>query len=65
VHAPTLLIGGQKSPALFKKILDALVESIPGARRVTIENADHFFTLTAQYEFERAVEVFWCENETN
>jgi pimeloyl-ACP methyl ester carboxylesterase len=35
----------------------------PDARRVTIENADHFFTLTAQDEFDRAVEVFWWENE--
>lgn len=41
VHAPTLLITGDRSPALFHHLTDRLAELLPNARQVQIPGASH------------------------
>jgi pimeloyl-ACP methyl ester carboxylesterase len=41
IRGDVLLIGGQKSPAFLRGILDALQETLPGARRVELRGVGH------------------------
>lgn len=41
VRAPTLLIGGTRSPALFQRLTDRLEELLPNSERVRIDGASH------------------------
>ena len=41
VEAPTLLITGRRSPALFHRLADGLSELLPHVQRVEIDNASH------------------------
>jgi pimeloyl-ACP methyl ester carboxylesterase len=41
VATPTLLISGQKSPALMRRLTDRLQELVPNVERVDISNASH------------------------
>jgi hypothetical protein len=41
ITAPTLLLGGGRSPAYFHEILNVLVETIPNAKRVVTPEFDH------------------------
>jgi pimeloyl-ACP methyl ester carboxylesterase len=41
VRAPTLLITGQHSPALFHRLTDALVEFLPNCEMIEIDGASH------------------------
>ncbi|MBV8521952.1 MAG: alpha/beta hydrolase [Acetobacteraceae bacterium] len=58
IRAPTLLIGGAKSPPPFPQIIDALVQAIPGAERVTIPHASHTMNLENPAAFNQAVLSF-------
>jgi pimeloyl-ACP methyl ester carboxylesterase len=41
IRAEVLLLGGSKSPAWLKAALDALVETLPNARRIEFPGLDH------------------------
>lgn len=41
ITAPTLLLSGEKSPALFRRLTDRLGELLPNATRVDIPGASH------------------------
>ena len=41
IRAPTLLVGGERSPPFYREILDALERCLPDVRRVTIPGASH------------------------
>jgi pimeloyl-ACP methyl ester carboxylesterase len=41
VRAPTLLVGAERSPPAYARVLDALERALPDARRVTIPGAAH------------------------
>jgi esterase len=41
IRAPTLLVGAERSPPAYARILDALERAIPDVRRVTIPGAGH------------------------
>jgi pimeloyl-ACP methyl ester carboxylesterase len=41
IQAPTLLITGQRSPEVFQRSVDALLNAMRHARRVTVPNAAH------------------------
>jgi len=41
IRGDVLLMGGQKSPAFLRDILDALQETLPGARRVELRGVGH------------------------
>jgi esterase len=44
IRAPTLLIGGEKSPPHFGQVLDAMEGGIADAARATIPGAGHFMS---------------------
>jgi pimeloyl-ACP methyl ester carboxylesterase len=41
VHAPTLLMAGERSPAVLLRLTDRLQELLPNAERVEIAGASH------------------------
>lgn len=41
VHTPTLLVNGQRSPALFHRLIDRLQELLPHSERTEIHRASH------------------------
>jgi pimeloyl-ACP methyl ester carboxylesterase len=55
VKAPTLLIGGEKTPAPFPQILDALERVLPHCQRVTIGGASHMMNVEKPERFNAAV----------
>lgn len=58
IRAPTLVIlGGLDTPDI-KAITDSLVQKIPGARRVIIDDAGHMVNMEKPAEFNRAVLPF-------
>ncbi len=58
IKAPTLLIGGERSPASFHRILDGLESAIANVRRATIPSASHASNLDNPEGFNRAVLTF-------
>jgi pimeloyl-ACP methyl ester carboxylesterase len=58
LRLPLLLIGGERSPAPYPAILDALAALLPGAPRVTIAAASHAMNLWNARAFNTAVEGF-------
>lgn len=59
VAAPTLLVGGRRSPEKFADILDVLEAEIPRSKRITLSDADHFLPLSSAVEFNAALETFF------
>lgn len=55
---PVLLVGGERSPALFGRLLDHLETLLPDAERVTISGASHLVHEDRPRPFARAVEAF-------
>lgn len=41
VTAPTLVIGGEKSPAVLRRAVQAVAEAVPGARRQMLKGQSH------------------------
>ena len=59
VKSPTLLIEGEKSPAIFGSVLDVLRGIIANTTRVVVPGADHFMTLNACDDFNKTASSFW------
>jgi pimeloyl-ACP methyl ester carboxylesterase len=58
IRAPTLLIGGEKSPPHFGQVLDAMEGGIADAARATIPGAGHFMSEQEPAAFNRVVLAF-------
>lgn len=58
IACPTLLIDGEKSPAMFRENVGALANWIPNASRVTIEGASHGMNLARPSAFNRHLTAF-------
>jgi 3-oxoadipate enol-lactonase len=61
IRAPTLVILGALDTPDIKAITDSLVQKIPGARRVIIDDAGHMVNMEKPAEFNRAVLTFLRE----
>jgi pimeloyl-ACP methyl ester carboxylesterase len=59
---PTLLSEGSTSPPIFPRIIDILVETIPGAERVSYDGAAHVPHVTHPDEVARTVDAFAAAN---
>ena len=55
IRAPTLLVGAERSPPLYARILDALERCIRDVRRVTIPGTSHPMNHGNPEAFNRAV----------
>jgi pimeloyl-ACP methyl ester carboxylesterase len=55
VSAPTLLIGGKDSPAVFARIIEVLEECLPNSARFDIDGADHFMSYAKASVFNRVI----------
>jgi pimeloyl-ACP methyl ester carboxylesterase len=55
IRAPTLLVGAERSPPMYARILDALERCLPAVRRVTIPGASHPMNHGNPEAFNRAV----------
>ena len=55
IEAPTLLIGAERSPPAYARILDALERSLRDVRRVTIPGASHLMNHCNPAAFNAAV----------
>jgi pimeloyl-ACP methyl ester carboxylesterase len=55
IRAPTLLVGGERSPPPFARILGALERAIPDARRATVRGAGHLMSREDPDAFNAAV----------
>jgi pimeloyl-ACP methyl ester carboxylesterase len=58
VECPVLLIGGQLSPVVFQRAVEALETWLPDARRATVEGASHGMNLARPAEFNALVDQF-------
>jgi len=58
LERPTLLVGGDRSPADFPPALDALAAALPGSRRVTVPNAGHIVHSDAPRAFAELIVDF-------
>jgi len=58
IRMPVLLVGGERSPRLFHKILDELARQLPYARRILIARAGHAMYVANPRDFESAVREF-------
>ena len=63
INAPTLLIGGENTPAPFPQILDALERLLPDTRRVTINAASHMMNVERPERFNAALLDFVARSE--
>lgn len=58
VRCPSLLVGGERSPAVFARLLDRLEEWLPEAERITVPGASHLVQEDRPERFHAAVEAF-------
>jgi pimeloyl-ACP methyl ester carboxylesterase len=58
VHAPVLLIDGEKSPEMFRRTATALASWLPNARRATVRGASHGMNLAHPAAFNRYIDEF-------
>ena len=58
IRCPTLLVDGNRGPAVFSRLLDALEELLPHAERVTIPGASHLVHEDQPAAFHAAVDAF-------
>jgi pimeloyl-ACP methyl ester carboxylesterase len=58
IEARTLLVTGEKSPAIFHRLIDRLEELIPNTERVDIPNASHIMHEDNAAAYNRAVLSF-------
>lgn len=63
VRCPVLLVGGDRSPAVFSRLLDRLEELLPTTERMTIRDASHIAHEDNPTMFNRAVESFLERHE--
>jgi pimeloyl-ACP methyl ester carboxylesterase len=62
VDVPTLVVRAPHDPPAMQRISDVLVAQIPGARAVTIDDADHVVNLRQPERFDEAVIPFLEEH---
>jgi len=58
VRIPTLLLGGQHSPAIFPRVLDRLEELLPETERIEVPNASHLLHEDDPTTYHRALRSF-------
>lgn len=58
IDVPTLVIGADHNPPYMRRITDLIAHGILGARKVTIEDADHVVNLRRPLEFDAALLAF-------
>lgn len=58
IGCPTLLLAGERSPALFRLIIDALARHLPAPQRATIPRAAHALALGQPAAYNKAVLAF-------
>lgn len=58
MRVPTLLVSGQRSPAVFHRLLDRLEELLPNAGRVEISGASHLMHEEDPAAYRAAVRSF-------
>ncbi|TAL06348.1 MAG: alpha/beta hydrolase [Verrucomicrobia bacterium] len=58
IRVPTLVLQGERSPAMFRITSEILAEKIPGVERVVLPGISHGLQLEAPEEFNRAVLKF-------
>ena len=58
IDVPTLVIGADHNPPFMRRITDLIARGILGARKVTIEDADHVVNLRRPAEFNAALLAF-------
>jgi pimeloyl-ACP methyl ester carboxylesterase len=64
IRAPTLLIGSERSPPVYREILDALEHSLKDVRRITIPGASHPMNHENVAAFNEAVLDFLASHPT-
>jgi pimeloyl-ACP methyl ester carboxylesterase len=57
INVPTLLLGGDRSPANLAERLDAIEQVMPSAERVVMHKRDHGADLQAPKEVARVIET--------
>lgn len=62
ITAPTLLINGARSPAIFHRIVDELLRCVPDGERVVIPGASHTVPAENPTGFQDAVLAFLARN---
>lgn len=65
LRRPVLLVGGARSPALFRCLLDRLEELLPDTERVTVEGASHLVQEDRPDRFDEALEAFLARREAD
>ncbi len=58
LEIPTLLVGGDRSPLMFHRVLDELARCLPQSRQVTIPSASHSMVASNPLAFNAAVFEF-------
>jgi pimeloyl-ACP methyl ester carboxylesterase len=58
IGTPTLLVGGDRSPAMFAPILEELAKCLPNAERVVIPRAGHNMQIDNPVAFNEQVLKF-------
>jgi 3-oxoadipate enol-lactonase len=61
IDVPTLVIGADHNPPFMRRITDLIALGVLGARKVTIENADHVVNMRQPEAFDRALLPFLAE----
>lgn len=62
VQVPTLLVGGQRSPAIFHRVLDRLEELLPRNERIEIAAASHIVHEDQAEAYDAALRYFLSEH---
>ena len=55
IHAPTLIVRGDKDNPAYIRITDKVASAIPKARKIVIPGGTHFINLDKPKEFDEAV----------
>ena len=64
IQAPTLLVSGQHSPAVFHRLLDRLEELLPHAERVEVRGASHIMHEDNATAYNAALRSFLAKHRT-
>jgi pimeloyl-ACP methyl ester carboxylesterase len=63
IAAPTLLLGGETSPPLYRAALDSLERALPRVRREVLAGAGHSMHIDAWRQFDQLVASFAAEHD--
>ncbi len=62
IKVPALLLTGEKSPGLFRNLMNGLEELLPNAQRITVSGASHIVHEDNPAEFNKEVRTFLITN---